>query len=131
MNFRSLSGKLLVNPRVQLRFVAYGLFAGILCTVYTINVCAVAQRDTDLSQRTTLIFTGIGILLLTMITLLGLVISNQVSGPLFRLHRNLKLIAEGKIPEQIRIRKGDAYEDLFTDYNRVVEKLGKKIEAGE
>ncbi|MGE3684158.1 MAG: hypothetical protein AB7G93_20750 [Bdellovibrionales bacterium] len=117
---------LLVNWKVQMRIVLYGIFVAVVAGAYTLGVYSALQRWwLGGSAILVMVWIGAGIILFGLIVVLGLVISGQIAGPLMRLHRNLKTMRNGQIPELIRIRPGDAYVDLFADYNEMVEKFAQ------
>jgi len=114
---------LLVNKSVQMRLVLYGVFAGIVSGLYTANLSTLVQRWNGYSEREMPIVLVVGVAVFSLVAVLGLIISGQIAGPIYRLHRNLKRMADGEKPEKIYIRRGDAYGDLFADYNRLVERM--------
>lgn len=114
---------LLVNKSVQMRLVGYGVFAGIVAGLYTGTLSTLVQRWNGYSGRETPIVLVVGFAVFSLVAILGLIISSQIAGPIYRLHRNIKRMADGEKPEKIHIRRGDAYGDLFEDYNRLVERM--------
>lgn len=50
-------------------------------------------------------------------------ISNRFTGPLFRLRRCMRDLAEGKDVEPIRFRGSDFWQDLAKDFNAVVRRV--------
>lgn len=48
--------------------------------------------------------------------------SHRVVGPILRLHRGIRELADGSEVEVIRIRKNDFWKPVMDDFNRAVEK---------
>jgi hypothetical protein len=48
-------------------------------------------------------------------------LSNRFVGPVLRLRRGMRDLAEGRTVSPIHFRKGDFWQDLGTDFNQVVE----------
>ena len=46
--------------------------------------------------------------------------TNRVFGPLFRLQKTVKRMADGEEPSPIRLRDGDHFNELVDDFNRMV-----------
>lgn len=113
---------LLVNKKVQMRLIGYGMFAGVVAGAFTANLATLIQRWNGFSDNAFLIYCVVGLAVFALMAVLGLIVSAQIAGPLFRLHRNIKKMADGETPEKILLRRGDAYSDLFEDYNRMVDR---------
>jgi hypothetical protein len=62
-------------------------------------------------------------LALLLVTLDSIRITHKVAGPLFRLDRVLARIRQGRIPETVRLRKGDLLQDNFQRINATLELL--------
>lgn len=114
---------LLVNKSVQLRLVGYGIFTGLVSGIYTGSLSTIIKRWNGFDDYALPVAVLVGFAVFALVSVLGLIISSQIAGPIFRLHRNLKRMADGEAPEKIHIRRGDAYGDLFEDYNRLVDRV--------
>ena len=56
-------------------------------------------------------------------------LSNRFAGPIVRVRRTLAELAEGKMPEKVTFRKGDFWQALQTDLNRVLAQQEVRSEA--
>lgn len=52
--------------------------------------------------------------------------SNRFAGPIYRLRKNLKSLAEGKPVEEINFRDKDLWAELSVDFNEVAKKLNQQ-----
>jgi hypothetical protein len=51
----------------------------------------------------------------------ALKLSNRFAGPLFRLRRHMRLLAENQPVEPLRFRDGDFCQEMASDFNRILE----------
>ena len=66
----------------------------------------------------------IGVIVTLFMFLLGLVVSNKISGPIFSIRRNLnEIAASGDLSIRFKVRKKDELHGLISDLNRVMERL--------
>jgi nitrogen fixation/metabolism regulation signal transduction histidine kinase len=72
-----------------------------------------AQRDV---ARLLYILVGAGVGLLALLTILGLVITDRIVGPVFKIKRLLRQVASGKLVVNQRLRSGDELGDLFETF---------------
>ncbi len=91
------------------------------------------RSSSDLFTR---LFTDYGPVLVASLLLLPLVIvdcvrlSNRFVGPLFRLRRALRDLADGRdVPEQ-HFRQGDFWQDFADDFNRLSQRV-RELEASQ
>jgi hypothetical protein len=61
-------------------------------------------------------------LLLPLVLLDCLRLSNRFAGPMVRVQRAMKQLANGEIPSKIKLRDGDYWTDFVTDLNRVIDR---------
>jgi nitrogen fixation/metabolism regulation signal transduction histidine kinase len=50
-------------------------------------------------------------------------LSHRFAGPVFRLRRAIRDVADGKTPQAIKFRKDDFWQDLAGDYNAMLTRL--------
>jgi HAMP domain-containing protein len=50
-------------------------------------------------------------------------VTHRLCGPLVRLHRYMCEVADGKLPDVYPVRKKDELQDLFTAFERLVQRL--------
>ena len=74
---------------------------------------AEVQRDTARLLR---LLIGAGVGLLALLTVLGIVITHRIVGPVFKIKRLLRQVASGKLVVKQRLRKGDELGDLFETF---------------
>ena len=69
------------------------------------------------------------IFILTCVLIAGAVVyfsiklSNKIAGPLYRLHRHMVLVADGKTDSPVAFRDGDYFVELADAYNAQLQKL--------
>lgn len=119
---------LLVNKRVQMRLIGYGAFAGIVCGYFA---AALQLHWAQLDRDGLYLYIGGGFCVVALVVFLGMIVSSQIAGPIYRLHRNIRKIADGERPEKILIRRGDAYGELFADYNRMLDRMEGRSRDGK
>lgn len=117
-----------INRSVQLKVIAYvmaSVVAGVVFTafVHRLTGDAVAANG-YVPGRVLATLAGSGLMLFALIVALGMYLTNQIAGPLFRLQRELAKIADGSAPDLLHPRRGDSYQDLVAEYNRAVQTLG-------
>lgn len=72
---------------------------------------------------------GVAVFSLIMALLLGIYLSHQIAGPLYRLKASLARVAEGDYAFEIRFRERDFLEDLPGAFNHLVASLRRREEA--
>ena len=65
----------------------------------------------------------VSLLLLPIVVLDLLRLSHRFAGPILRLRRTMRELADGKSVEAIHFRKGDFWQDLAGDFNTVAAQL--------
>ena len=119
--------KFLINPRFQLRFLAYMIGAA-LATIgvfYAAKVIffvkvrqfflnagmppdhLIFQFLSDQSRLMNLIFLAAALVECALLGALGLMLSHKVAGPLYRLNTHMLQVADGAHKDEVRFRKGD------------------------
>lgn len=113
----------LVNRGVQFRLIIYGLFVGLITASFTAFLFSALYRGVfSFEPQRMGVYVVLGLVTFFTTFFLGLIVSGQIAGPIFRLERNLRRIANGEKPEPIYLRKGDAYGELFEAYNQAITK---------
>jgi methyl-accepting chemotaxis protein len=72
---------------------------------------------------------GVALFSLVMALVVGIYLSHQIAGPLYRLRLSLQRVAQGDYGFEIRFREKDFLEDLPADFNRLVQALRQREEA--
>jgi len=66
-----------------------------------------------------------------LVIFLAMRLSHRIAGPIYRLKKSLKEVAEGNYGLRIRLRKTDELKDVAEAINKVVELLDKKGKEGQ
>lgn len=130
--------KYIINPKFQLKFVVFmNIVAMLVISIfYSSNMYffhglktqAIAQgvssdhvffRYLDLQIKTLNgIFAATSFIVIGALTVIGIMFSHRIAGPLYRLTKHLEEIASGVPPKDIRFRKGDFFLEIPEVYNR-------------
>lgn len=126
-------GQLFVDAPVQgalaVRMILYWLFC--LLTVSLMLVCWTILSDQPQSsgELFELAWTRggpalVGSLLLLPIVMVDCVrLSNRFAGPVLRLRRGMKQLADGELVQPVNVRKGDFWFDFAADFNRLATRV--------
>jgi hypothetical protein len=57
-------------------------------------------------------------------------LTHRFAGPMVRLRREMRNLAEGRAVAPIKFRQGDFWQDLATDFNRVIERVQASSREG-
>ncbi len=80
----------------------------------------------QLSESTAGVYTLVSNLAVFMFVFLIMVfLSNRIAGPLFRLRKEMKRVAEGGSPRALTFRKSDLFQAIAIQYNVLIEKRFK------
>lgn len=66
---------------------------------------------------------GAGVSLLLLLTLMGIVITHRIVGPVHKLKRLLRRVSTGRLVVEERLRRGDELEDLFETFLQMTHSL--------
>lgn len=61
------------------------------------------------------------------VIVITLLVSHKIAGPLFRLEKDITVIATGDLTHIIYLRNGDQFRELSVDINQMTEQLNSKI----
>ena len=50
-------------------------------------------------------------------------VTNRFAGPIFRLRRSMRELADGEHVEPVHLRKGDYWQDVADQFNRVIQRV--------
>ena len=50
-------------------------------------------------------------------------LSNRFAGPVLRIRRAARQLADGEIPKKSKLRDGDFWKDLASDFNGVIDRV--------
>jgi signal transduction histidine kinase len=132
-NRRSLRKRFTADLQIQgalaVRVVLYWLLClfaiGMLLFVLRMAAKPLTPLDRQLNDLWSLILptAAVSLLLLPIVVLDVLRLTNRFAGPVFRLRRAMRDLAEGKTVEEIRFRKGDFWLEFASDFNAVAARL--------
>ena len=70
-----------------------------------------------------LVFLVTGIVCFLILIIAGLYISHRVAGPLYRLHKHMNDVADGKTTNEVKFRNKDYFPELAEAYNKQLKRL--------
>jgi signal transduction histidine kinase len=115
--------KIFVMPKFQFLFLIYSLsLAAIPLIVLNLSRSFMYMFADTSTLVLVSVFTVVTLLLLGLV---GIVLSNRIAGPLHRLTRHLKDVAEGRTTDEIRFRDKDYFSDLAESANIIIRRLKK------
>lgn len=83
------------------------------------NLADVQHLKDDIARdrrRVQLLLGGAGLALLLLLTLMGIVITHRIVGPVHKMKRLLRRVSTGQLVVDERLRRGDELEDLFDTF---------------
>ena len=133
MTQKNRRSRLFVEPRVQgllifkvlLYWVNGFLTIGLLIAAWSVF----ADRPGTSGELFANMWGSVGPALFASLFLLPLIVmdcirwSNRYAGPMVRLHRALKQLADGEKVATLRFRKGDLWYEMATEFNRVAARV--------
>jgi hypothetical protein len=137
---RNRREKLFVDPKVQglllMRVVTYwfvAVFVMGLLIGYQVYLAGGSSPDFfKLKQVLTRFEPALiaALCILPVIMLDCLRVTSKFAGPLVRLRKEMRNLADGKEVEALEFRKNDLYDDLTYEFNRLVEQVEKQRHTG-
>ena len=121
------------QARILVLMVAVALFTSVMVgsTIYSLTwyqINRLMSRGVDVSF--TAIFQAVNRLLVLILpgVVLGVLLaaiwfSHRIAGPLYRLGKTMRMVAQGELPPPIKFRKHDEFQDLADDFNTILAKL--------
>lgn len=142
-NRRILRWRLIVDRKLQGSLCAHGVLNGILVlTSVSIGIFLPllwSLGDTDGAsgfedQAVVMLymherFWWLALLCLVIVVIGAIKFSHRIAGPLVRFKRNLRLMADGKLPSPLRTRSGDFLQDEVACLNAAVAGLWARVES--
>ena len=119
--------KLFVNSKIQLLLLRYAVSMGLLLfslgmfVAFTFEKILTHQMAGGNSfERNDIIIFSVMILMIIIVCYLGMMVSNRIVGPIFRLVKHMEdSEATGKF-EEIQFRKNDYFKEIAISYNKMV-----------
>ena len=116
---------LLIDRKLQLTVILYSvLLAAWVSFQSFIFQSAVLGRFGNLSKAG--LYVGIPLLFLLMscsVIFIGLIITNRIAGPIYRLRKHMEGVASGQEITEITFRKADYFAELIEPYNKIMKQL--------
>jgi len=130
--------RLFIARRFQIRYIAmilFFMFVISLVTGYTVymttwimfgeKLAAVYPQGLlrEIAQKVNMVLILRLIFITPLVILIGLVLSNRIAGPIYRIKRYLKKVSLGKYGKRLELRKKDELHDLAEEINVLVSNL--------
>ncbi len=116
-----LSRKLIVYPKLQLFLMVYPLFTfALVITIIHFGVQYLSFVNSYF------LVAGVAVIVSVIALLSGLILTNRIFGPLFRLREHMNKVANGGSPDPIQFRANDWLPDIEEKYNKILERLKNK-----
>jgi len=124
----------IVDKRFQFKFIGVVVFSMLLFllmvgwTVYS-NIWVVLLKDTQnpyfllVKKQADLVIFYKLILLMMAVTVISFFISHKFAGPIHRISRASREVAEGDLCLRVNLRRGDEFINLVDDFNQMVRSL--------
>lgn len=126
--------KYFVDPQVQgaliLRIVGYwtASFITVICMLLTWSILS-SGSSSNFGERFSEMWDQFKLPLLAGILLLPLLVydlvrmTNRFVGPLYRLRREMQILADGESPMRIQFRSDDFWQDIALDFNTIANRI--------
>ena len=126
-----------INPGFQGRYLRaillLELIAVALTAILALGITLVLVSDTlqvgPQWHQIFLSFAGLTVVAAVGLVWLGIRVSHRICGPIYNIKKNLDAVRNGERPGPIRLRKGDAFQDLAESLNEVLAMLDEKSET--
>lgn len=140
---RILRWRLIVDRKLQGSLCAHSVLNGVLVLV-SVSVgiflpllwsLGDAQRESVLQEQAVVMlymherFWWLALLCLVIVVIGAIKFSHRIAGPLVRYKRNLRLMADGKLPSPLRTRAGDFLQEEVACLNQAVAGLTARVES--
>lgn len=136
--------RLFIARRFQIRYISLILifmFAMALLSGYTVYVttwimfgeklAAVYPQGLllDIVKKVNMVLFLRLVFLSPLVILVGLVLSNRIAGPIYRIQRYLRKVSVGHYETRLKLREKDELQDLAQELNHLVAKLQSERSA--
>ncbi len=143
-NLSWFNRKLVVNSSVQYVLLKYSVTMGFLFMsmglflAYLLLKIPMIQMNGFASiEATDIVFLSFLLIIIFIVGYFGLILSNRVVGPIFRLVKSMEEFEETGNYQEIRFRKNDYFKEIAVSYNKImirlhdVERRNKKSSEGQ
>lgn len=119
---------LLVDKKVQIGFLLYGVATAVIAASYAFLIVFLTQ---SFSSTLVIGFAFLGFFIcLVLVMVLALYMSNRVCGPILNLKNHMSRAVEHRDYSKLRFRKKDHFQDLPQVFNQLLERLDKLDREG-
>ncbi len=131
MNKRPIFHKrqLLIDRNIQMPLLAYSIGMATLGMAIAIVFFTYSFHFVNFQANymMAVVFTlGCAIFCYSLIIVAALYISNKIAGPIYRLHKHMSELYEGKDPGPLKTREDDYFsQELVDKYNQLIQKFHK------
>ncbi len=134
----------LINPGLQLTVIGFNLILALglilifyvatsylfskftgMDTAAVINDPIIAEMIDLERSRLNMILGLSSIAILFVMVLGGMILSNRIAGPIYRIRRHMLDLLDGKQVPDLKFRKNDFFPELADTYNDLLKKLKK------
>ncbi len=118
---------LVVNKRLQYTVLIHSIALAVWISILNVFFQAIIMKG--FINHKDILFFGIPIAMVVLFSvaiLSGLVLTNHIAGPIYRLQQHMEDAIEGTSMKQMEIRKTDYFPELIVPYNKLIAKLKDK-----
>ena len=134
--------RILISRKLQFKYVGVILVAILAsCTLITLTVyfaCWSSLAETDANIQTTIavgkILDNINIMILFELPILlllacfvGILVSHKIAGPVYRLQKAARDVAQGDLTVSVSLRSDDELRNLSDAFNSVIENMQRLV----
>ena len=118
----------IVNRSLQLTILLYSLVLATWVSLANFIFQSVLLGKFGLFAKLNFLYVvPIGALIIFSSTIMfGLILTNRIAGPIFRLRQHMDDVAEGKTTKEMEFRKADYFSDVVEPYNKIIARLKEK-----
>ena len=136
----------LINPRFQWRFIGFIAAVSLLAIslLFVSNVLFFRNMTNEAlaaglapdnpyfdflaEQKSALsiVYVGVSAVAFVSTVVLGALYSHRIAGPLYRLNKHMKAIADGAEPAPVSFRRRDQFQELVESFNAMIDRLSKR-----
>ncbi len=127
--------RLLIDGKVQgailIRMLMFWMFCVLFITLPLFIALSFTNPQMSIPEQAREIWASCGPMLTAVLLLLPLAcydllkLTNKFAGPLFRLHRELKRLANGEHVEPLKFRDADFWQEIANPFNKIIQELNE------
>lgn len=125
---------LIINRKVQMQLIAYAASFSIVSSCYSAVSISLFKRVSENGEHLPFSYYALlaaaGFIIFAAMAIFGFILTNRICGPVYRVHKQVREMLEGKNPEFIRLRTGDEFVDLISDVNELQKRFHSNSRQG-